>query len=68
MQRERVEELVGELAPSLAFAPASTVRGCTAPGTHVYKELVDAYAMRPPRAMPGPKSPDCGPSKKASVF
>lgn len=37
--------LVEELTPELAFAPAESVRGGSAPGTYVAKELVYAYAM-----------------------
>ncbi|MFT8655962.1 MAG: KilA-N domain-containing protein [Acetobacter papayae] len=42
---EGYKALVSELTPDLAFAPSSTQKGGTNPGTYACKELVYAYAM-----------------------
>ncbi|MEM5330356.1 KilA-N domain-containing protein [Paraburkholderia sp. JHI2823] len=38
-------DLISELTPELAFAPAESIRGGSAPGTYAVKEMVYAYAM-----------------------
>lgn len=42
---EGYQGLLSELTPEMAFDPALSVRGGSAPGTFVCKELVYAYAM-----------------------
>lgn len=45
MRLDTTAELLQALTPDLAFDPVQSIRGGSAPGTFVVKELVYAYAM-----------------------